>query len=386
MFKTSAISLLIIATICNAELRIPLIRIPSARTVLDQLGRAIEDLYYDIFYPTNGSPRVPVDAQYYGVIRIGTPAREFKVLFDTGSTHMWVPSSLCRLTSSACWSHNVYYGLLSLSHRINGSPFKMKYGSGGLAGYYTRDTVFVGDIAVKRQIFGAAVFEPKDPFAYVKFDGIVGLGLYNVSNGGIMPLFYNMVEQNLVREPKFSFYRTRKPTESGQDKFMIIGGTDENHYQGEMTYVNVSKQRYWEFTMDKITVGNALAICENSCEVIADTGTSLIQGPPETVIPLNEYLGGKPYRNNEYQVDCKSIRYLPNIDFYIQGRNFTLEPRHYIVGTRNSSGQLICITGFLPSHGPVRGEDLWILGDVFLEYFYVEFDIKLNRIGFAELP
>uniref|UniRef100_A0A670J1E4 Peptidase A1 domain-containing protein n=1 Tax=Podarcis muralis TaxID=64176 RepID=A0A670J1E4_PODMU len=76
---------------------------------------------------------------YYGTIYIGTPPQPFKVLFDTGSSPLWVPSISCK--DKAYSKHHRFDPRKSSTFHGTGQPFSIKYGKGSVEVILGRDTV-----------------------------------------------------------------------------------------------------------------------------------------------------------------------------------------------------------------------------------------------------
>ncbi|XP_008328413.1 napsin-A [Cynoglossus semilaevis] len=375
-----------------AIIRVPLHKTRSLRRLMSDNGMSLTELR--ALAQTVGPEEKPppsglpverlinfMDAAYYGVISIGTPPQDFTVLFDTGSSNLWIPSFHCSFFDLACWLHHRYNSKKSSTYVQNGTEFSIQYGRGSLSGFISEDTVSVAGLSVPGQQFAEAVKQPGITFAVARFDGVLGMAYPSISVANVTPVFDKAMASKLLPENIFSFYISRNLSAAVGGE-LILGGTDPQHYSGDLHYVNVTRKAYWQIEVNGVEVGSQLTLCKASCQAIVDTGTSLVVGPREEIRALHRAIGALPLLMGEYLIDCKKIPSLPVISFNIGGKMFNLTGDDYIV-KETQLGTSICLSGFMAMDIPPPAGPLWILGDVFIGKYYTVFDRNADRVGFA---
>jgi len=359
-----------------------LVRVPIQKTVsltklaegmAEKTGQSMTELGSEV----SGSTSVPIsdfqNAQYFGPIQVG--GQSFTVIFDTGSSNLWVPGKNCSFTT--CWLHRRFDMSKSSSFKTDGRKYEVQYGSGPVEGTFGSDTVKVGDIEVKDQAFAMVTkvsFGPLNlAFAAGKFDGLLGLGFKSISQYNIPTPFEAMVEQKLVDEPVFAFYLQSDATKSGE---LVFGGIDKSHFTGELKKVPLTSETYWEVSMDQLNFGGDKVA--SSQKAIIDSGTSLLAGPSDAVKALAAKVGAQLVGGKEYTIDCSKVASLPKLTVTLGGQEFDLEGKDYTI---NAGGQ--CLFAFMPIDVPAPRGPLWIMGDVFMKKYYCIFDYGNKQMQIA---
>ncbi|EHB10829.1 Gastricsin [Heterocephalus glaber] len=322
-------------------------------------------------------PMSYLDAAYFGEISLGTPPQSFQVLFDTGSSNLWVPSVYCQ--SLACTTHPRFNPSKSSTYTSTGQSFSLQYGSGSLTGVFGYDTMTIQGTQVPKQEFGLSEQEPGTTFVYAQFDGIMGLGYPGLAAGGATTALQGLIREGALSQPLFSVYLGSQQG-SSDGGALILGGVDESLYNGQISWTPVTQELYWQIGIEDVQLDNqALGWCSQGCQGIVDTGTSLLTLPQQYLTTLIQAIGAQENEFGEYVVDCNSIQSLPTLTVILSGVKFPLLPSAYIL-----QEDQYCMVGLSATYlYSESSQPLWILGDVFLRSYYSVFDLGNNRVGFA---
>merc|ERR1719446_1444045 len=322
------------------------------------------------------------DAQYYGTVSVGSPPQEVRVVYDTGSSNLWVNNQPVPWWMKLLPHHQLYDHTKSSTYQANGTTFNIAYGSGPVSGFYSTDTVTIGDSKLDKYLF-AEVNNTKGlgpMWIAGKLDGILGLGWDDISVDHVTTPLRALVNSGALEEPVFAFYLGS----GGAAGELVLGGVDSAHYTGDFDYTPVidmvpGKKGYWTLNMDDIKMGGKSV---TSCrKAIVDSGTSLLAVPTSDIKKIAALVGAKPLGpipplNREYTFNCNGTA--PDFDIVIEGKTYTLTKEDYAL---QSGGQ--CVLGMTGLDVPAPAGPLYILGDVFMRKFYVKFDVGQKRLGFA---
>ncbi|XP_036151435.1 pepsin F-like [Myotis myotis] len=376
------IGFLSLVALSECLVTVPLTKIKSMRESLrerDLLRDHLQQYAHSRANKLLRQPRVTVqplrnylDMYYVGTISIGTPPQKFKVVFDTGSADLWVPSIYC--SSPACVTHKTFKPLRSSTFQGTDRPIRLLYGSGSMTGLLGYDDVRIRHLVCKSQAFGLSTTESGIALEFAAFDGILGLAYPTLALNDTTPVFDSLWKQGLLPENLFAFYLS---SNKRNGSVVMFGGVDHSYYRGELQWVPVSKQGFWQVAVDSISMNGTVVACPCGCQAIVDTGTSLLIGPLDPVLNILKNINAHNTSTGEYVVSCDDVQSLPDIVFTINNVTYPVPASAYIRREQTD----ICFSNLdKDNSGSSRP---WVLGDVFLRLYFTVFDRANNRIGLA---
>ncbi|KAL3810702.1 hypothetical protein ACHAXA_004648 [Cyclostephanos tholiformis] len=373
------------------------------------------------------------NAQYWGSLEVGTPPQEFQVVFDTGSSDLWIPSGKCKTESSNCANKSTFDKSASstyaeVPHGAKGE-FSIRYGSGPVSGTYGVDVVTLADdYTSTSQTFALA--EHTDGLGTVyggaKFDGILGLAFPALSiDQDVNALIPNLKEEGVLDRAVFAFYLGNE-----SDGELAVGGYDASRMEdpSDITWVDLLSPAYWLVKMNGVRFGGVM-ISANTAGIM-DTGTSLIYGPQDQVMNMAEALNAR-YASQVglFLIDCETS--VPDLEITVGGRSVSIPGADLVIkddtgrycffavsimafggfgggaageghadaGVDKLNGELeeVVVEGIERSTVGGRGGgdvepipfeyigNTWLMGDSFLRQFYSIYDYENQKFGLADL-
>jgi hypothetical protein len=378
---------------------------------------------------------VSYKTSYSGMISIGTPAQDFRVVFDTGSAHVVVPSIDC--FNETCLEHRRFNPQHSeTTHLVNvdGKPVPpdelcdqvtIGYGTGMITGEFNREIVCPGNSnhTGKESCVEVSIVMAVDmtvlPFRSFTFDGIFGLALGGLALSPEFSFFHRLQASKPGATPQFGVFLS--DGEDGEASEISLGGHNAQRTLTQLQWAPVARAKlgYWQVMIKEVRIeGRKLDMCNNgTCRGIVDTGTSHLGIPGPNLYDFMEQLS---VDTHDPPADCRDI-IGKELEIVLDGGIIlTLSPQHYMRplslalepgdaatdGTNASStertvdaagvattpppslpqdnGMRTCAPRLMPVNLPdPLGPNLFILGEPVLHRYYTVYDWNEQKIGFG---
>ncbi|GAO18409.1 uncharacterized protein UV8b_02830 [Ustilaginoidea virens] len=313
------------------------------------------------------------DVEYLAPVQIGTPAQTLPLNFDTGSSDLWVFSTLT--PPSEVNGQKLYDpSKSSSSHLMDGESWNIVYGDGSSSGgsVYS-DVVSIGGLAVQGQAVEVALQVSQQLTNDSSSSGLVGLAFSSINT--VTPDQQNTFFANAM--PNLNLPLFTADLNHHADGTYNFGFIDKSHYTGSITYTPVdNSQGFWGWTSTGYAVGSD-RFRKTSISGIADTGTTLLLLPDSIVKAYYAKVPGAGYNATAggYSFNCSAS--LPTFKFGVEKSAITIPGSFFNFATLEGSHN--CYGGLQSSDGI----GINVFGDIALKAAFVVFDGGKTRLGWA---
>lgn len=311
---------------------------------------------------------------------LGTPPRQFRLLVDTGSADLWVPSDRClSLTGETCNHTYLGPGVSSSFVEMASDEWAILYGSGYTSGRLVRDRISFAGFDLESLTFGVTDLESND-FATsdVPFDGIMGLAGSRASRMDQPSIIEALAGAGLVPQPIMSYKLPRLADGKG-DGEITFGSMDLSKFDPltAVSLKNLNSEGYWQVALQDASVDSRMLDMRDRTGIV-DTGTSLLVIPEEDAQAIHDVLEGIKLDDETWTIPCSTKH---SLALSFGARQFSIDPRDLMFSPTDESGS--CISKIVSS-GKAH-PTLWLLGDVFLKNVYLSTNVATNEVTFARL-
>lgn len=332
-------------------------------------------------------PLTNEETLYFMDITMGTPAQDFRMHIDTGSSDLWVnvdSSRLCQYRGNPCDASGTYNANASSTYQYLNSDFNITYVDGsGSAGDYATDTVRFNGVTLRNQQFGIG-------YSSTSIEGIIGIGypLNEVAvSYGYNPypnIPANLVQHGYINTNAYSLWLNDLDANKGS---ILFGGVNTDKYTGELETLPIvpySQGTYAEFVIALTAVGangqTGSIKSGMSVGALLDSGSSLMYLPNDITEAIYNAVNAQ-YDSSQGAafVDCSLADQSGSIDFTFSSPTIRVPINELVLVAGYQNNQPICILGIAPA-----GESTSVLGDTFLRSAYVVYDLEQNEISIAQ--
>ncbi|KAG2155794.1 acid protease [Suillus bovinus] len=312
-------------------------------------------------------------------VGVGTPATDYTLLIDTGSSNTWVGA-------------NLPYKPTSSSHDT-GNTVNVSYGSGTMSGKEYTDTVTLGSsLVIQNQGIGVA----SSAQGFEGVDGILGVGPVDLTQGTVSntpdvpTVTDNLYAQGTISSNLLGISYEPSSTSDVANGELTFGGTDSTKYTGTLNTIPLTTtspaSAYWGINQS-VSYGTSQTIL-NTTAGIVDTGTTLLLLATEAFQAYQKATGavadpttGLLTITQQQYANLKSLYFKIGGVTYDFTPNAQIWPRNLNSTLGGNEGQIYLIVSDL---GSSVGSGLdFINGFGWIQRFYTAFDTGNKQLGLA---